>query len=209
MAVGQWNVKMVISVHLKVALCFFHSPLTATCHLNINDNAIETLAFMRQNLQLLTSVQVVPLWPAWLSQRIAQCCGNDKFSKHAGSVCFLISWQHLHCCQRIHGFTFLSIDGAGSYRSENLGNAKRRYLIFVCRFTGRVFAAGSQAPWAPGARPGLTFGAFVLPENFKTLHSNFHVCRNFQRTKMKYILQSFSRNVPFEFFFDLLVIISL
>jgi len=41
---------MVISVHLKVALCFFHSPLTATCHLNINDNAIETLAFMRQNL---------------------------------------------------------------------------------------------------------------------------------------------------------------
>ena len=45
--------------------------------------------------------------------------------------------------------------------------------------------------YSPGAKPGGAFGAFPR-ENFKTLHSNFDICRNFQRIKMKfYILITF------------------
>jgi len=43
-------------------------------------------------------------------------------------------------------------------------------------------------------------GSICRPENFKTLHSNFDICRNFQRIKMKFytlimkILYSNSKN---------------
>jgi len=46
-----------------------------------------------------------------------------------------------------------------------------------------------------GAQPGGAFGAFAPVENFKTLHSNFVICRNFQRLKMKfYILINFKKS---------------
>ena len=38
-------------------------------------------------------------------------------------------------------------------------------------------------------------GTFAAPEIFKTLHSNFDICRNFQRIKMKfYILIIFKKS---------------
>jgi len=47
-----------------------------------------------------------------------------------------------------------------------------------------------------GAQQGGAFGAFApTPEIFKTLHSNFDICRNFQRIKMKfYILINFKKS---------------
>jgi len=42
---------------------------------------------------------------------------------------------------------------------------------------------------------GGAFEAFAPPENFKTLHSNFDICRNFQRIKIKfYILIIFKKS---------------
>jgi len=42
---------------------------------------------------------------------------------------------------------------------------------------------------------GGIFAAFVPPEIFKTLHSNFDICRNFQRIKVKfYILIIFKKS---------------
>jgi len=39
-------------------------------------------------------------------------------------------------------------------------------------------------------------GHFPPPENFKTLHSNFHICRNFQGIKMKFcILNIFKKSL--------------
>jgi len=47
-----------------------------------------------------------------------------------------------------------------------------------------------------GAQPGgEAFGVLAPPEIFKTLHSNFDICRNFQRMKMKfYILIIFKKS---------------
>jgi len=42
-------------------------------------------------------------------------------------------------------------------------------------------------------------------ENFKTLHSNFDICRNFQRIKMKFYTLIIFRKALSEFFFVLLV----
>jgi len=47
-------------------------------------------------------------------------------------------------------------------------------------------------------------GAFVPPEIFKTLHSNFDICRIFQRIKMNFIFNHFKK-ILLEFFFVLLV----
>jgi len=42
---------------------------------------------------------------------------------------------------------------------------------------------------------GGHLGQFAPPEIFKTLHSNFEICRNFQRIKMKfYILIIFKKS---------------
>jgi len=45
--------------------------------------------------------------------------------------------------------------------------------------------AGAQ-PWGGGICP---------PEIFKILHSNFDICRNFQRIKMKFYIPSFLRSL--------------
>ena len=47
-----------------------------------------------------------------------------------------------------------------------------RFGVHICR----------RATW------GGTFGTFATPEIFKTLHSNFDICRNFQRIKMKFYI---------------------
>jgi len=49
-----------------------------------------------------------------------------------------------------------------------------------------------------------TRGAFASPEIFKTLHSNFDICRIFQRIKMKFYIYHFLE-ILLEFFFVLLV----
>jgi len=36
------------------------------------------------------------------------------------------------------------------------------------------------------ARRATRGGHLLIPENFKTLHSNFEICRNFQRIKMEF-----------------------
>jgi len=46
-------------------------------------------------------------------------------------------------------------------------------------------AEAEQIQTGSGAQPG---GEFALPEIFKTLHSNFDICRNFQRIKMKFYI---------------------
>ena len=49
-----------------------------------------------------------------------------------------------------------------------------------------------QVPIRPGAQPR---GGHLPPVIFKTLHSNFDICRNFQRIKMKfYILIIFKKS---------------
>jgi len=46
------------------------------------------------------------------------------------------------------------------------------------------------------AQPGGgAFGAFPPPEIFKTLHSNFDICRSFQRIKMKFYILMILRNL--------------
>jgi len=42
-------------------------------------------------------------------------------------------------------------------------------------------------------------------KNFKTLHCNLDICRNFQRIKMKFYILIIFRKVLMEFFFVLLV----
>ena len=54
----------------------------------------------------------------------------------------------------------------------------------------------------PGAQPG---GAFSSPVIFKTLHSNFDICRNTQIIKLKYCILINVKKVLFYFFFVLLV----
>ena len=44
------------------------------------------------------------------------------------------------------------------------------------------------------ATRGVEFGAFVPPKIFKTLHSNFDICRNFQRKMKFYILIIFKKS---------------
>ena len=68
-------------------------------------------------------------------------------------------------------------------------------IVWYCdetTITHTVFLKVGQA----GAQPrGRAFGAFAIPEIFKTLHSNFDICRNFQRIKMKfYILIIFKKS---------------
>jgi len=50
--------------------------------------------------------------------------------------------------------------------------------------------AQTVGPWqARNPREGGEL--FALPENFKTLHSNFDICRNFQKIKMKFYILIF------------------
>jgi len=49
----------------------------------------------------------------------------------------------------------------------------------------------------PGAQPG---GAFSSPVIFKTLHSNFDICRNTQIIKLKYCILINVKKVLFYFF---------
>jgi len=53
---------------------------------------------------------------------------------------------------------------------------------------------GYHGPSAPNQARNRG-GAFATPEIFKTLQSNFDICRNFQRIKMKvYILNIFEKS---------------
>jgi len=67
-------------------------------------------------------------------------------------------------------------------------------------------------PLESGAQPGGggAFGAFAPPEIFKTLHSNFDICRNFQIIKLKYsILIIFMKKTYKNFSLSYWLIISL
>jgi len=62
-----------------------------------------------------------------------------------------------------------------------------QFAMFVSSFASTVlhiFGVTRMGP-SPGAQPGGIWGIFP-PKNFKTLHNNFDICRNFQRIKMKY-----------------------
>jgi len=60
------------------------------------------------------------------------------------------------------------------------------------------------------AQPGgWAFGAFALLENFKTLHGNFDICRNFQRIKMKFYILTIFKKSYLNFSFSCSLIISL
>ena len=56
---------------------------------------------------------------------------------------------------------------------------------------------------------GMAFGAFANPEIFKTLHSNFDICRNFQRIKMKFYILIIFRKFYWNFSLSRLLIIFL
>jgi len=56
-----------------------------------------------------------------------------------------------------------------------------------------------------GAQSGGGNLGICIPQNFKTLHSNFDICRNFQRIKMKFLVFYSFRKGLFEFFFVRLV----
>jgi len=60
------------------------------------------------------------------------------------------------------------------------GNKSLAYMWLPNKFCHSTLGmvAGAQAVGA--------FGAFSIPKIFKTLHSNFDICRNFQRIKMKF-----------------------
>jgi len=98
-------------------------------------------------------------------------------------------------------------------------SANRRNYFFVCvsadiraerlRITSRfaqtfLTAVALRTRRATG---GGAFGAFAPPEIFKTLHSNFDICRNFQRIKMKfYILIIFKKSyLNFSLFCSLII----
>ena len=62
-----------------------------------------------------------------------------------------------------------------------------KYILFqilLCTPSFNDTSLRSNVPDA-GAQPG---GAFFPPEIFKALHSNFDICRNFQRIKMKFYI---------------------
>jgi len=65
----------------------------------------------------------------------------------------------------------------------------------------------TQAHWShSGAQPGgEAFGAFVLPEIFKTLHSNFAICRKLSKNKDEILFSNHFQEILLEFFFVLLV----
>ena len=56
-----------------------------------------------------------------------------------------------------------------------------------------------------GAQPGEAFGPYAPFDNFKTLHRNFDICRNFQMIKMKFCNLIVFKKVLFQFFFVLLL----
>ena len=60
-----------------------------------------------------------------------------------------------------------------------------------------------------GAQPGGAFGAFAPPEIFKTLHSNFDICRNFERIKMKFYIPIIFQKSYWNFSLSCSLIISL
>jgi len=61
------------------------------------------------------------------------------------------------------------------------------HSVKLCALAARAFRSQQRLDLresVAGAQPGG--GAFSLAENFKTLHSNFDICRNFQRKIMKF-----------------------
>jgi len=85
----------------------------------------------------------------------------------------------------------------------------RQILVFTCSL--RVESLHTLFPIAVGrhATRGGAFGAFDPPEIFKTLHSNFDICRNFQRLKMKFCILIIFRKPYLNFSLSCSSIISL
>jgi len=71
---------------------------------------------------------------------------------------------------------------------------KRLAFRLILQITFNLFPCDQTLRSRRAIRGAL--GIFASPENFKTLYSNFDICRNFQRIKMKcYILIIFKKSL--------------
>jgi len=86
--------------------------------------------------------------------------------------------------------------------SLTFGKPKQRTQIsinspkcWISTFSGHIITFITQHTRSHARNQGGYLGRFSSPENFKTLHSNFDICRNIQKIKMKsYILIIFKRS---------------
>ena len=111
------------------------------------------------------------------------------------TYCVTNLWSHLvidivihkHCIRE--KWRFMKSIGQLKWGNKKVG---WRYTSFNKNAYKQLFLI-NQGIWS-----------IFLPKNFKTLHSNFNICRNFQKIKMKlYILIIIKKSLSF--FFVLLV----
>jgi len=128
--------------------------------------------------------RVWPLIPV-MTFAILQLTGNCRSGSFSET-----SYVEIHTCHKVGCSKCL-------FAHELSFNENTQSPVFIVRLPGCSWEIHTLRPTIPiginlfkgkmiTARRATRGGHLLIPENFKALHSNFEICRNFQRIKMEF-----------------------